>query len=144
MLLIICYYPCWPWEGFCKKELGAILMLNFRQQRPTKVFSLNWPLSRFSVKLTMSVSLFSPTRPHWAELVIESACPSVCLFAPASAAFFEASHWPSGHMTRSWPLIGQPPPAPHWPPEGGRESWCLPYAGFFNWHSFVTKYIYIY
>ena len=22
---------------------------------------------------------FSPTRPHWAELVIESPCPSVCL-----------------------------------------------------------------
>ena len=24
------------------------------------------------------VTLFSPTRPHWAELVIESPCPSVC------------------------------------------------------------------
>ena len=23
--------------------------------------------------------------------------------------FFEASHWPSGHMTRSRPLIGRPP-----------------------------------
>ena len=59
---------------------------------------------------------FSPTRPHLAELVIESPCPSVCLcvclFAPSSAVFFEASHWPSGHMTRSRPLIGQPPPAP--------------------------------
>ena len=54
---------------------------------------------------------FSPTRPHWAELVIESPCPSVdmcvCVSAPSGAVFFEASHWPSGHMTRSRPLIGQ-------------------------------------
>ena len=31
---------------------------------------------------------------------------------PFSCNFFEASHWPSGHMIRSWPLIGRPPPAP--------------------------------
>ena len=28
---------------------------------------------------------FSPTRPHWAELVIESPCPSVCLSVCAIA-----------------------------------------------------------
>ena len=50
-----------------------------------------------------SRKLFSPTRPHWAELVIESPCPWRCLSAPSSAVFFEASHWPSGHMTRSRP-----------------------------------------
>ena len=33
---------------------------------------------------------------------------SVCLFVPFHAIFFEASHWPSDHMTRSRPLIGQP------------------------------------
>ena len=38
---------------------------------------------------------------------------SVCLFlflsvCPFSCDFFQASHWPSDHMTRSRPLIGQP------------------------------------
>ena len=38
-----------------------------------------------------------------------SRCLSVCVFVcPFSCVFFEASHWPSGHMTRSRPLIGQP------------------------------------
>ena len=40
--------------------------------------------------------------------VAMSVCPSVCLCVPFHAFFFEASHWPSGHMTRSRPLIGQP------------------------------------
>ena len=29
--------------------------------------------------------------------------------APSGAVFSEASHWPSDHMIRSRPLIGQPP-----------------------------------
>ena len=33
----------------------------------------------------------------------------VCCLSPSHAIFFEASHWPSGHMTRSRPLIGRPP-----------------------------------
>ena len=33
---------------------------------------------------------------------------SVCL-SPSHAIIFEASHWPSGHMIRSRPLIGRPP-----------------------------------
>ena len=76
---------------------------------PAVVFwqKLHWKVTGYMA------SLFSPTQPHWAELVIESPCPcvcgSVCLSAPSSAVFFEASHWPSGHMTRSRPLIGQPP-----------------------------------
>ena len=37
-----------------------------------------------------------------------SVCLSVCL-SPSHAIFFEASHWSSDHMTRSRPLIGQPP-----------------------------------
>ena len=49
---------------------------------------------------------------HWADSIIESRCPyvclSVCLSVPFHAIFFEASHWPSDHMTRSRPLIGQP------------------------------------
>ena len=33
----------------------------------------------------------------------------VCMYVvPFHAIFFEASHWPSDHMTRSRPLIGQP------------------------------------
>ena len=35
---------------------------------------------------------------------------SVCL-SPFHVIFFEASHWPSGHMIRSRPLIGRPFPA---------------------------------
>ena len=81
-------------------------------------------------KLTIINNMvFSPTWPHWAELVIESPCPSVCLCAPSGAVFSEASHWPSDHMIRSRPLIGQPPP---WP--GAQKSkivfkpnpYCLP------------------
>ena len=56
-----------------------------------------------------TIALFSPTRPHWAELVIESPCPDVCLsvFAIGYSFFpglslalrshnqFQASHWAS-------------------------------------------------
>ena len=46
----------------------------------------------------------------WAELVSKSPCPCVCLCvclsAPSGAVFFEASHWLSGHMISSRPLIG--------------------------------------
>ena len=42
----------------------------------------------------------------WANAFLESRCLSVC---PLShEAFFEASHWPKGHMISSRPLIGQP------------------------------------
>ena len=77
-----------------------------------------------------SILHFSPTRPHWAELVIESPCPSVCvcvcLSAPSGAVFFEASHWPSDQMTRSRPLIGPPslPPLKTWK-LGNSETWRL-------------------
>ena len=47
------------------------------------------------LKHTLVSAIFSPTRPNWAELVIESPCPtvcgsvcgSVCLSAPSSAVF---------------------------------------------------------
>ena len=35
-------------------------------------------------------------------------CLFVCLMSPFHVIFFEASHWSSDHMTRSWPLISQP------------------------------------
>ena len=41
-----------------------------------------------TVFIMLVVLRFSPTLPHWAELVIESPCPYVCLFAPSSAVFF--------------------------------------------------------
>ena len=69
---------------------------------------------------------FSPTRPHWAELVIESPCPSVCLFVCVSVCAigcsffrglslalrshdqFQASHWsslpPSFGNLETWKL----------------------------------------
>ena len=34
---------------------------------------------------------------------------SVCLYVPFHAIFFDSSHWPSGHMIRSRPLIGRTP-----------------------------------
>ena len=41
---------------------------------------------------------FSLNWPHWVDSVIESQCPSVCLFyclfAPSDSVFLEASHWP--------------------------------------------------
>ena len=40
------------------------------------------PFKDFS-STSKHVKAFSPTRPHWAELVIESPCP----FAPSSAVF---------------------------------------------------------
>ena len=51
-------------------------------------FSKNPPLGRFLHRVTMSV----------------------CLLSPSHAIFFEAPHWPSGHMIRSRPLICQPSP----------------------------------
>ena len=65
----------------------------------------------FHSKLIIYIFIFSPTRPLWAELVIESPCPCVCLCAPSGAVFFEASHWPWDHMISSRPLIGRPPPS---------------------------------
>ena len=97
--------------------------------------------SRYEINIYLAIKyptyIFSPTRPHWAELVVELPCPcvwmcapsgavfkesalgrffhrvamSVCLFvclSPSHAIFFEVSHWPLDHMTRSRPLIGQP------------------------------------
>ena len=66
-----------------------------------------------------------------------------CCLSPSHAIFFEASHWPCDHMIGSRPLIGQLSPPSPLPPtlplqicigptiRIGRESWCLPYAGFF-------------
>ena len=82
-------------------------------------------------------------------VVAMSVCVSVCLWnVPFQCDFFRASHWPSGHMIRSRPLIG---PQVKWSDPGlvlveiteplqicigpticiGRESLCLLYAGFF-------------
>ena len=41
---------------------------------------------------------------HWADSVIESRCSSACVdvcMSPPSVIYFQASHWPTGHMTRS-------------------------------------------
>ena len=67
-------------------------------------------------KVKVSKSRFSPTWPHWAELVIESPCPCVWMFVLSGAVFSEASHWPWDHMISSRPLIGPPslPPLETW------------------------------
>ena len=64
-----------------------------------------------SQKNKILLCLFSPTRPLWAELVCKSPCPGPWCLSPSHAIFFQASHWPSGHMIRSQPLIGRPFPA---------------------------------
>ena len=60
-------------------------------------------------------------QPHWANLVIELPCPSVCVCVCLSVcaircSFVEASHWPWCHMISSRPFIGPsslpPQPAP--------------------------------
>ena len=48
-------------------------------------------LGRFFHRVAMSVYVF------------------ICFPSPFHVIFFEASHWPSGHMIRSRPLIGRPP-----------------------------------
>ena len=48
---------------------------------------------------------FSPNRPT--ELIWSSIC-VVHPYIHPSVNFFETSHWPSDHIIRSWPLIGQP------------------------------------
>ena len=52
---------------------------------------------------------YSPTRPSGPSGPSWSTSHKVCLFiylSPSHAIFFEASHWPSGHLIRSWPFIG--------------------------------------
>ena len=51
--------------------------------------------------------------------VAMSVCLCVCLSAPSSAVFFKASHWPSGHMIRSLPLIDKKKVAA----KSGIQSW---------------------
>ena len=57
---------------------------------------------RWIFYLKFSICSFSPTRPLWAELVLESPFPSGCVSAPSGAVFsealrshhqFQASHW---------------------------------------------------
>ena len=41
-------------------------------------------------------------------LVAKSVCVLFVCLSPSHKNIFEASHWPPGHMIRSWPLIGRP------------------------------------
>ena len=70
---------CWTnWEKkWIAKKLIYIYIL------PLSFFSLhgNGDTIRIGQEIQcLSYAGFSPTRPHWAGLVIESPCPSVCLF----------------------------------------------------------------
>ena len=77
-----------------KKYLKKKILMNQKSH-----LNHNFPLYKF---------FFSKNWPL-ADSFIESRCPcSVCVFVPFHAIFFEASHWPSDHMPRSRPLIGQP------------------------------------
>ena len=68
---------------------------------------------------------FSTTRPL-ADSFIELQCQFMDLSVPFNVIYFKASHWPSGHMISSRPLIGEasfttklspsaPPPYPPTP-----------------------------
>ena len=62
------------------------------------------PLGRVGLVVAMSVCL--------------SVCQYVCGYVPSRAVFFEASHWSSGHMISSRPVIGPPSPTPSpFPPD---------------------------
>ena len=90
---------------------------------------------------------FSPTRPHWAKLVIESPCPCVCLSVCAIGCSFFRGLSSAFRSHDQIPLVN-----PISPPDRkitqplkkthkkygsgatiriGQESWCVPYAGFF-------------
>ena len=68
-------------------ESNAAVTVQFKDVVDTNyLFSKNRPLGRFFHRVAMSV----------------------CGMSPFHVIFFEASHWPSGHMINSRPLIGQP------------------------------------
>ena len=78
-------------------------------------------LSQILMLFSISFFSFSLNGPHWADSVIELPRRDVCLSVYLSVCaircsfFFEASHWPWGHMISSRPLIGPPslpPPRP--------------------------------
>ena len=64
------------------------------------------------------VSPTRPSGPSWCSSCKVCLCVVICVLSPSHAIFFKASlalrshdqipasYWPSGHMIRSWPLIG--------------------------------------
>ena len=85
---------------------------------------------------------FSKNRP-FADSFIESRCQFIyksiyisMYLSPSHVIFFEASHWPSGHMIRSRPLIGRPPLL-------GGGGWWWPLADSFIESRCQFMYLYI-
>ena len=65
-----------------------------------------------AMPICVCVCLYAPSRAVFTELaqtvnsVQQSRCPCVSMSVCTSLIFFKASHQPSDHMLRSWPLIG--------------------------------------
>ena len=62
---------------------------------------------------------------HWADSVIESHCLSVSMcvcVSPPCEIYFQASHWPTGHMTTSQASHWSPSPHPERAHVGPRGS----------------------
>ena len=75
--------------------LGVHLRGQYKRMVP---FLLDQNIARKSRnKVNLFSNIIFTESAHWADLVIESRCPCVCP-SPPSEIYFQASHWPTGHM----------------------------------------------
>ena len=91
----------------CRLKMRRAALISFHEILGFQYIGVETEFAVMSVLLAIFIE-----SAHWVDSIIESRCPcvcvSVCLSVPFNAIFFEASYWPSDHMTRSRPLIGQP------------------------------------
>ena len=127
----LCLFSPSPWcvdRRFRPLRLGECLPLE-SPGLPCFIL-LHWPSSQTTLLLLcrplfwlilLKFALFSPTRPHWAELVIESPCPSVCMCLSVCPPPLPGSVI-IGHFLLNTPLppsekshfFGNPPPFGVW------------------------------
>ena len=101
-----------PWSAYLSLWHGIDNQLRARAYH---ALTVQWCISyTFCHKLYSQHIRFCSFSPNWPTGPIRSSShdirlyPSmyVCILSPLHAIFFKASHWPSGHMIRSRPLIG--------------------------------------
>ena len=106
----------WFWPP--RSELIIAVLLYIRQQQMDRAQVQAWVGIPVPQKKETKEVIFIESA-HWADSIIESRCPCVCLYVPFHAVFFEASHW-SQHLgsklgasteqylcwsTPFWPLV---------------------------------------
>ena len=100
--ITILSYMCLINLFFCRYR-RSLLYANLKHTASLLNFAYIRDLSHHNILLFNASAL-------WADAFIESQCQSIYLsvcLSPFHVTFFEASHWPSGHMISSKPLIGQ-------------------------------------